>query len=320
MTAKNNLPSPLNIAFFGTGQFALPALKNLLSSPDNITLVVTSLPAPRGRGQTVKPTPIALAAREAGLKVLETNNLNSEKSLNIIEKSAPDLLVVTDFGYFLGERLLNLGFVPPLNIHPSLLPRHRGPAPVNWTLILGDNFCGVTICFIELKVDCGDILLQKSMPVPPGMGAEKLEEQLSNIGGKLLMEAIERIKDDTIDPKPQNESLATINRLMTKKDGLINFSRPAKELACLINGVEPWPGAQAGFKDKKIKLFGALNCEGQGFPGQVIGLDSHNHLLIGTSNGVLAISEFQPESRSRMTAVEFSRGYHPEKLDNGLET
>ncbi|MDR1487819.1 MAG: methionyl-tRNA formyltransferase [Deltaproteobacteria bacterium] len=320
MSAPNKSASSLNITFFGSDLFAMPALSNILKGPDKVNLAISSPPARSGRGQTLTPTPIAIAARQADVKVYETDDVNSQESLNIIEQSKPDLLVVAAYGHILGKKLINLCSVPPINIHPSLLPRHRGPAPVNWTLISGDAVCGVSICYIEPKIDSGPVLLKKSLPVPEGLGAAAIQERLSHIGAELLMEAIEKIKDDSIAPVVQDENLATTNRLLTKNDGLINFNNSANTLMHLINGVDPWPGAQAVFNGKKIKLFGAFSAQGQGYPGEILGLDEERRLIVGAGSGALALSALQPESRKILSAAEFYRGYRPTKLENAANS
>ncbi|MDR2301506.1 MAG: methionyl-tRNA formyltransferase [Deltaproteobacteria bacterium] len=307
-------PSPLRIVFFGSGSFATPALRALIDSPDKVVMVVTSPPAKAGRGQSVTNTSVAKMAEDYDLKIYETSSVNSHETIDLIERAQPELLVVVAFRGFLGPRLLNMGYTPPINIHPSLLPKHRGPAPINWTLIKGDHMCGVSINFVELKVDAGAILAQNAIPVPEAVGSGELETELAHIGAKLLLQVIQQIKDDRLTPVPQNETLATINRLLKKSDGHIKFNQSAATLAHLINGVDPWPGAQALYGDKLIKLFKATSGPGQAEPGQVLGLDDKGRLKIGTHKGLLLISELQLEGKTRLPALDFSRGQSLDRL------
>jgi methionyl-tRNA formyltransferase len=307
-------PPPLRIVFFGSGNFAVPALKALLESPDKVVMVVTTPAAKAGRGQFLTSTSIAKVAEEHDLKVFETTSVNSHESLDAIERAQPELLVVVAFRGFLGPRLLSLGYTPPINIHPSLLPRHRGPAPINWTLIKGDHLCGVSVNFIDLKIDAGEVLAQNAIPVPEAVGSGEIESELSHIGAKLLLQVIQQIKDDRLTPVPQNETLATINRLLKKEDGHIKFEQPAGILARLINGVDPWPGAQALLGDKRLKLFKATSSPGKGEPGQVLGLDEKGRLKVGTGKGLLLIAELQLEGKTRLPAAEFLRGQNIERL------
>ncbi|MDR1656626.1 MAG: methionyl-tRNA formyltransferase [Deltaproteobacteria bacterium] len=313
-----NKSDPLRIVFFGSGQFAIPALEALAKGPDKLVLVVSSPPAPSGRGRTITPTPVSTAARKMSFPVLETESVNSFDTLEAIERARPDQLVVASFRGFLGSKLLETGFTPPLNIHPSLLPKHRGPAPVNWTLIEGDELCGVSVCFMELKIDSGPVVAQKSLPIPEGIGAGALEAILAQEGATLLLDSIAKLKTDTLQSKPQNEQQSTINRLMTKKDGRIDFSRPARQLANLINGVDPWPGAQVTAEGKIFKLYGARAWEGAGTPGQILGLSPESRLKVGTAEGILTIDELQPEGRIRLSASEFIQGYRFTAFDSSI--
>jgi methionyl-tRNA formyltransferase len=299
----------MRVAFFGSGAFALPALEALLNGDDETVLVVSSPPAPAGRGRALTPTPVSQAGRAAGLPVLETASVNSPESLEAIERARPDLLCVAAFRGFLGKRLLETGWISPMNIHPSLLPRHRGPAPVNWTLMSGDETCGVSISLMDLKIDAGAVVAQKSRPVPEGKGAGELEAELAKEGAELLIDSIKALKANTLSPKPQNDEAATLNRLLAKSDGRLDFTRPPFETARKINGVDPWPGAQASHKGKLHKLFGAYVAEGyHGDPGQILGLDSHGRLMIGCGQGAVAVEFVQPEGKTKTPAQKFSHG------------
>jgi methionyl-tRNA formyltransferase len=307
-------PSPLRIIFFGSGNFAIPALEALFESQDKVVLVVTTPPAKSGRGQTLRITPVANLAAAKGIPICETTSVNSPETIEMIERAQPELLVVVAFRGFLGQKLLSLGYTPPINIHPSLLPLHRGPAPVNWTLINGDQLCGVSITFVDIKVDAGPVLAQKSLPVPEGVGSGELEKKLSKVGAELLLTVIQQIKEDNLLVVDQDESISSLNRLLKKTDGYINFNQPSKVLASLINGVDPWPGAQASYNGKIIKLFKAASGPGQGEPGQVLGLDDQGRLKIGTGNGLLFISDLQLEGKTRLSASDFIKGNNLESL------
>ncbi|MDR1045293.1 MAG: methionyl-tRNA formyltransferase [Candidatus Adiutrix sp.] len=309
--------SPWRIIFFGSAEFSLPALKALSRGPDQVVLAVTPPPAPAGRGRKLRPSPVAGEAGRLGLAHLEAKSLKNPETLNKIRKARPDLLVVAAFGAFLPEELLTLGPHPPLNIHPSLLPRHRGAAPVNWSLIQGDSEVGVSIIFLEKEMDAGPILSQSSFPRQSSEGAAAWESRLAEAGARDLMKVIADLKQGTAVPRPQNQALATVNRLLRKEDGRVDFSRPAAELAGLINGVDPWPGAQSSFKGKNLKLFGASAVDDPDQtspPGRVRGPGPNGQLLVATGRGLLSLSEIQPEGKKRMPAADFLRGYRPERL------
>ena len=309
---------PWRIVFFGSPEFSLPALKALNEGPDEVALVVTAPPAPSGRGRKLTPSPVAAAAAEMGLPLLEAKSVRDEESLAAIEAVRPDLLVVAAFGGFLPERLLKLCPYPPLNIHPSLLPRHRGAAPVNWCLIQGDREVGVSIIFLEARMDAGPILSQRAFPVDGPDSAGDWEARLAQVGAEDLMTVIEGLKNQTINPCAQDETCCTINPLLCKDNGRVDWTRPAADLAGLINGVDPWPGAQTVFQGKTLKVFGAAvadcGAEGCGRPGRVLKLDEEGRLLVSTGDGILTLTGFQPEGKKRMSAADFQRGYRPEAL------
>ncbi|MDR2140579.1 MAG: methionyl-tRNA formyltransferase [Deltaproteobacteria bacterium] len=303
------------LVFFGSGLVALPALAALMGGPDQVTLVVTTPPAPAGRGRGLRPTVVAEQARLAGIPLMETARVNTPETVAALEALRPDLLVVSAFRGLLGPELLALGQCPPINIHPSLLPRHRGPAPVNWTLLTGDPKAGVTVMAMVPAMDEGPILAQAERPITPGQGAGELEALLAQDGAKLLMTVIEGVKSKSLTPIPQNPAQATVGRRLTKADGRLDLTKNASELANRVNGLDPWPGAQVLFKDKPLRLFGAIAQPGEGAPGQILGL-AGSRLLIGTGQGILNVAQCQPEGRNRMTGSDFLHGYRPSKLEN----
>jgi methionyl-tRNA formyltransferase len=256
---------------------------------------------------------VAEQARLAGVPLLETVKMNSPEIQAVIAAQKPDLLVVSAFRGFLGPELLAMGQVAPVNIHPSLLPRHRGPAPVNWTMLEGDPKAGVSIISLTPEMDAGPVLAQVSKDLTPGQGAGELEAILAQEGAKLLLEVIEGLKNKTIEPKVQDPHLVTIGRRLVKADGRLVLNKPAWELANQINGLDPWPGAMVLFRNKPLKLFGAIPRAGEGTPGQILGLED-GRLILGTGDGVLVVPQCQPEGRNRMSGSDFFHGYRPKVL------
>lgn len=310
---------PWRIIFFGSTDFSLPALEALQKGPDKVVLVVSPPPAPAGRGQKLTPSPVGARAEELELDRLESKSVRARDVIDQIREKKPDLLVVAAYGGFLPKELLEMCPFPPLNIHPSLLPRHRGAAPINWSLISCDQDLGVSIIFLEEEMDAGPILSQRSFSVdccPDSAGT--WEARLARAGAEDLLEVIAALKNGTAEPCPQDADYCTINPLLCKNDGRINFSRPARELAGQINGVDPWPGAQSTFQGKSLKIFGAtFSVEPSGHePGQVLGLDDEDRLIVGTGEGRLFLRELQPEGKKKMPAADFNRGYRPDKLGN----
>jgi len=311
------LTEPWRIVFFGSPVFSLPSLEALHQGPDQVALVVTPPPAPSGRGRKLSPSPTAVRARELGLPLLEARSTRKPEVIEAIRATRPDLLVVAAFGGFLPPELLTMCPYPPLNVHPSLLPRHRGAAPVNWCLIEGDRETGVSIIFLEEEMDAGAVLSRQAFPIKGPESAGVWEERLARAGAEDMVRVIGELKNNSATPRPQDQAQVTINRLLRKADGLADLARPAIELAGLINGVDPWPGAQTSFQGRALKLYGAEVAEGvtaSGQPGQVLGLDPAGRLLVATGRGALAVAELQPEGKKRMAAADFQRGYKPERL------
>lgn len=316
---KGPADRPWRIVYFGSTDFSLPALEALYNGPDEIVLVVSPPPAPAGRGRKLTPSPVSARAEELGLDRLETKSVKAPDIIEQIRDKKPDLLVVAAFGGFLPKELLEMCPFPPLNIHPSLLPRHRGAAPINWGLISCDQELGVSIIFLEEEMDAGPILSQQAFAADCTLdSAGTWEARLARAGAEDLLKVIISLKNGTAVPCPQDDDVCTINPLLCKNDGRIDFSRPAQALAGQINGVDPWPGAQSLFQGKSLKVFGASfspeppNSE----PGQVLGLDEEGRLKVATGEGTLFLKELQPEGKKKMSAADFSRGYKPERLGN----
>ncbi len=360
------------VVFFGSSEFSIPALEALVRGPDQVVLVVAPPPAPCGRGCRLAPSPLSARAECLGLDILPAKSVKNAVAIEAIRAARPDLLVVAAYGGFLPDELLTLTPYPPLNIHPSLLPRHRGAAPVNWSLIQGDREVGVSVIFLQGEMDAGPILRQRAFPVAGhfadaeaseerpmgGVGpgshpavagpadgcfadAEASEERpmggvgpgshpavagpdsagvwearLARIGAEELLAAIAELKAGTAAPRPQDPALATVNRLLKKEDGRVDWTRPAEALAGLVNGVDPWPGAATTLKGRSLKLFGAEAVEWafEVSPGRVLGLDAEGRLVVAAGRGALAVTEVQPEGKKRMAASAFLCGYRPEVL------
>ena len=318
MTDIGGPARPWRIVFFGSGEFSVPALKALADGPDTLVLAVTPPPARSGRGLKLSDSPPAALAKELGLPILEAKSLKQEETIAAIRAAQPDLLVVAAYGGFLPAALLHLCPFPPLNVHPSLLPRHRGPAPVSWSIVQGDKQVGVSIIFLEKEMDAGPILRQRAWDYQEPASAGEWEARLAVEGAADLLLAINELKIGLAAPVPQVSALATVNPLLRKADGLVDFQRPAAELAALINGLDPWPGSRTTLESKFLKLYRAVALPHENtadhVPGDVLGVDSDRGLLVVTGQGLLAISEFQPEGKKRMAFADFWRGYRPKHL------
>lgn len=301
------MPEPWRIVFLGTPEFAVPALAALSGAEDQVLLVITQPDRPKGRGRRPSPPPVKVLAQKLDLPVWQPESIKTPEVYEPLKDLAPDLLVVVAFGAILPLNLLQLPRIGPLNVHPSLLPAYRGPAPINWAILNGETETGVTTMFLDQGMDTGPILLSRRTAIGPLETAGQLHDRLARLGAELLLETIAGLKAGRVTPKPQPSTGATLAPLLKKADGLIDWTRPAEELARRVRGLDPWPGAYTTFKGKILKLFGARPGPGRGRPGQVLALDQ-GLLHVAAGQGSLALAELQIEGKKRLRAPEFWRG------------
>jgi methionyl-tRNA formyltransferase len=218
------------------------------------------------------------------------------------------------YGNILSPALLDIPQKGSLNVHASLLPAYRGPAPINWAIINGETQTGVTTMFQDQGIDTGPILLSKSTRIETIDSCGILHDRLADLGAKLLVETIAGLKAGTVSPKPQPEQGISYAPMLKKSDGLIDWTRPAKELDYLVRGVDPWPGAHTAFRGKTLKLFGSRTGTVQGKPGQVMGLEN-GRLHVAAGEGSLVLAELQLAGQKRLPAASFWHGQRLEPDD-----
>ena len=306
------------IIFMGTPDFAVPALHSLLNGPDKVVAVVTQPDRPKGRGKKLAPPPVKVAAEAAGIPVLQPTKIRTEEFAAALKGYNPDLIVVAAYGRILPASILELPRLGCLNIHGSLLPRHRGAAPIQWAIIKGDTQAGVTIMQMDVGMDTGDILLPAAIPVNEDETAGSLFGRLAELGGATLIQALDLLRKDKLPPIHQDHSLATAAPPLTKEDGCLDWNKPAAELHCLIRGLDPWPGAYSFINGQRFRFFAPeiVHKECQQDPGTLI-LADHQGLLIATAQDCLLIKEIQPEGKKRMTVEAYLCG-HPLKPGSQL--
>ena len=300
---------PLRIIFMGTPDFAAATLQALIDGPDEVVAVITQPDKAKGRGKKITPPPAKVFAEAAGIPVLQPTKIKSEEFRNGLLTYQPDLIVVTAYGRILPPSLLELAPMGCINVHGSLLPKYRGAAPIQWTVINGEKEAGVTIIQMDKGMDTGDMLLMAKIETDPEETAGSLFDKLTTLGSKTLLKAIKGVKEGTVIPVPQDHSLATVAPMLKKKDGLIDWSRDAEELACLIRGLDPWPSAFCFHNNKRLRLFGpeVVYKDTEDPPGSVLHGDKRG-LLVACGKNALLIREIQPEGKKRMAAQDFLRG------------
>ena len=298
------------IIFFGTPQFSVPALIALHENNYDVALVVTAPDRPRGRGRKVAASAVKKASLDLGYQVNQPASIKTEEFAGMIEALKPDFLVVIAFGRIFSENLLALPRIATINIHASLLPKYRGPAPIQWAIINGEKETGVCSMLMEKELDVGDILLSAKEPIQPDDTAGTLHDRLAIRGADVLIETLKAFENDRIQPRPQNHSLATYAPMLSKDDGLINWNKSAESLVNFIQGVTPWPGAYTFLGDKRLKIFKSrpLPTETAEYPGTVM-RGFADELRVATAKGALCVEEIQVDSGKRLRIKDFLRGH-----------
>jgi methionyl-tRNA formyltransferase len=302
---------PLRIVFFGTAELACASLKALSQGSDfSVVTVITQPDKPRGRDLQLQPSPVKLAALELGIPVLQPKRARAEEFIHQMRELQPDLQVVAAYGQILPQSLLDVPRLGSLNVHTSILPKHRGASPIQSAILAGDVETGVTIMKMDAGLDTGPILAIRKTPIAESDNAQTLHDRLAEMGAALLIETIPAYAEGKISPQAQPEG-ATYARKIEKGDGLIHWQEPAVEIRRKLRAFTPWPGAftflEAGGKRRMIKIWGAEVDAANGAPGCVIAAGREG-IVVGTGQGSIRILVLQPEGRKRMTAQEFLAG------------
>jgi methionyl-tRNA formyltransferase len=297
-----------NIIFLGTPEFSVPCLKALHEKGHRISLVVTQPDRPKGRGRKLSSPPVKTAALGLGLDVIQPESLKTSDFESLVMRHRPHFLVVV--GKILTERNLSLPRIGTINVHASLLPKYRGPAPINWAIINGDTETGVTTMLMDKGVDTGDILMMSKEPIYPDDTAATLQDRLARAGSDLLIKTLESFAAQHIHPVAQNDNLATYAPLLKKENGHVDWRKPAEILERFIRGVTPWPGAYTFHGGNRLKIFKAqpFSRPAAADPGTVLE-GFPDELQIATGKGVLLLQEIQGPSGKRLPIMEFLRGY-----------
>ncbi len=303
----------MNIIFFGSAHFALPSIKVLLDTGHTISCVVTQPDKKKGRGLCVAKTVIKEFAEGRGIKIYQPAKINTPASIDLFEKIKPDLFVVIAYGQILSQRLLNIPLIMPLNVHGSILPFYRGAAPINWAIINGERETGVTVMKMAAKMDSGPVITQKKININTEDTFLTLEEKLSLLAAKALADTLDLICKNNYDLAPQDESKTTFAPKLSKKDGLIDWNKPAVNIHKLIRGCQGFPDTFTYYDHKLLKIYQAVVLEPifRQFatqPGEIIKV-SKAGIIVAAKEGYLLVSELQLEGKRRMKAEEFIAGH-----------
>ena len=306
----------MRIVFMGTPDFAVPSMEALLAAGHDITLAVTQADKPQGRHQILTPPPVKACALQHGIPVFQPQTMRDEESYARIAAETPDVIVVVAYGRILPEQILQIPRLGAVNVHGSLLPRYRGAAPIQWAVLNGDRVAGVTTMLMDAGLDTGDMLDACSREVPEDMTAGELFDVLCEDGAALLCHTLQGLENGTLNPKKQDDALATYAPMLTKDMCRLDFEKPAAELHNRVRGLHPWPVATCMLEDCLLKIHKTrVGGHAAGAPGTVVALSP---LTVACGDGTaLEILELQYPGSRRMTAAEFLRG-HPLPLGTRL--
>lgn len=301
----------LNIVFMGTPDFAVPALKALWDSRHKVQLVATQPDRKSGRGRKLHPPPVKQVAIEMGCPVIQPESVRSQDFKERLAETAPDLFAVVAFGHILKADVLSIPRLGAVNIHASLLPKYRGPAPIQRAIIDRATETGVTTMMLDQGMDTGDILLTRKTPISQEDTAGILHDRLAVMGADLLLETIDGLLTGAVKPRPQDHAAATCAPMLTKEDGHIDWSAEAETIEALIRGVTPWPGAFTFHGDQRLKIFRAAKAklDTTNIPPGTVVPGFADELRVAAGKDALSILEIQSASGKRMEIAAFLRGY-----------
>lgn len=298
---------PLKIVFAGTPDFSVPTLKALIGGGQEIRAVYTQPDRPAGRGRKLTASPVKETALAEGLAVLQPPTLRDEEAAANLRAHNADLMVVVAYGLLLPRAVLDAPRLGCINVHASLLPRWRGAAPIQRSILAGDPESGVTIMGMEAGLDTGPMYLKKSIRLESGETGGSLHDKLAVLGADALIEALPGIADASLRPEPQDDSLATYAKKLSKDEALVSWSRPAVELDRTVRAFSPWPVAQTRLGDTVLRLWeSTLPGEDAGAapPGLVV-CEGKAGIDVATGDGLLRITRLQPPGKRPMAAVDF---------------
>ena len=297
----------MRIVFMGTPDFAVPSLQALIDAGHDVCAVYTQPDKPQGRKQILTAPPVKTLALEHDIPVFQPNTLKNEDEQARLRELAPEVIIVVAYGKLLPKAVLD---IPPhgcINVHGSLLPRWRGAAPIQWAVIAGDEMAGVTTMQMAEGLDTGDMLLTYETKVGEKETAGELFDRLAQSGAELLTQTL--VKLDEITPRPLDDAQSCYAHMLDKQMAVIDWSKSAHEIDCLIRGLNPWPIALTTLSGERLKVFAAEKAAGNGEPGTVLEADPKKGMTVACGEGALKLIEIQLVGGKRMKATDFLRGH-----------
>lgn len=304
----------MNIVYMGTPDFAVPALEKLIKK-HNVTAVVTQPDKPKGRGKKIIFSPVKELALKNNIEVFQPEKVKDENFIKQIEKLNPDIIVVAAYGQILNEKILNLPKYGCINIHGSLLPKYRGAAPIQWSIINGEEKTGVTIMYMEKGLDTGDMILKKEIPINKEDTYGSVHDKMSLVGAEAVIEAIEMIEKGNVNAQKQDDTLSSYAVMISKDIGHIDWNKNSNEIINLIRGLNPAPIAYTFYEDEVLKIWEAeqICCELEMKNGEIIDVMPKKGILVKTNDSAILIKEIQQKGGKKMSCPDYLRGHNIKK-------
>ena len=303
----------MRVVFLASGAFAIPSLEALVRAGHEVRALVTQPDRESGRGRALAPPKVKPVAERHGIEVLQLPRVRAPEAQAALRELRPELQVVVAFGQILPRAVIDIAPRGTVNVHASLLPRLRGAAPIQWAIANGDSETGVTTMRIDEGLDTGPLLLSRATPIGPDETAAALEPRLARLGGELLVETLAGLEQGTLEAVAQDASRASHAPLLTKEHGRVDWSLPARTIACRARGFHPWPGAFTQAEGRLLKLLrvrAAPRGPAAGEPGTVTEVDAEGVAVACGDGTLLRLEEVQPESRRAMPASAWAQGAH----------
>lgn len=299
----------MKIIFMGTPDFSVGALNSIVEAGHEVALVVTQEDKPKGRGQEMQYTPVKEAAIKHGIEVYQPHRIKTEEAMEKLRSYDADVFVVVAYGQIFSKELLEMPKYGCINIHASLLPKYRGAAPIQWSIIEGEKVTGVTTMYMADGVDTGDMLEKIEVEISDDETGGSLHDKLMEAGANLIVSTLQKLESGTATRTVQDEALSTHTKKLDKSLGDIDFTKSAVEIERLIRGLNPWPSAYTRYNGKTLKIWKAqvIDRDYDGQPGQIVD-KTKQAIIVKTGKGALAITELQIEGKKRMTTESYMCG------------
>lgn len=301
-------PDQIRTLFMGTPEFALPTLEGLLDAGVNLVGVYTQPDRPKGRGNKLTASPVKELALARNLPVFQPERLRRPEAVAELRQLAPDLIVVVAYGQILPKSVLEIPRYQCINVHASLLPKHRGAAPINKAIVDGETTTGVTTMLMDVGLDTGAMLVKRSTPIGPDETAGQIHDRLALLGREAMEETLRLLCAGELLPEQQDDRLSSYAPMMSKEDGLINWQHSARQIHNQVRGLDPWPGAYTFLEDKLLKIARtSIDEQAAGTPGEVLSADATG-VRVACGQGALIIGELQLPGKKRLCARDFLSG------------